>query len=163
MATQQDVPIVRQAGLNIAGHSSADQLGCALETPESMDTPELPPCINPLPVFSHDSYSSIPPSYQDGIPLLRPSHFTGAAPCAAGLDHIHQSFTPSGETVSQYRMVYTYMPLCGAEKSRQEYTDGVIYVCLIFISPESRSTIYLETRNDRDTKTIYTVVQPPSY
>jgi hypothetical protein len=145
MATQQDVPIVRQAGLNIAGHSSADQLGCALETPESMDTPELPPCINPLPVFSHDSYSSIPPSYQDGMPLLRPSHFTGAAPCAAGPDHVHQSFAPSGETVSQYRMVYTYMPLHGAEKSRQEYTDSVIYVCLIFISPESCLTIYLET------------------
>ncbi|KAG2033976.1 hypothetical protein BDR03DRAFT_1013844 [Suillus americanus] len=95
----QDVPIIRQAGLNIAGHSSADQLGCVSETPESMNTPELPPRINPPPVFLHDGYSSIPPSYQP----------------------------EGGDTASRYCMVYTYMPLRGAEKSRQEYTDGVIY------------------------------------
>ncbi|KAG0705853.1 hypothetical protein DFH29DRAFT_872810 [Suillus ampliporus] len=93
----RDVPIVRQAGLNIAGHSLADQVGCASEMPESMNTPELPPRINPPPVFSHDGYSSMPPNHQDG------------------------------DTASRYRMVYTYMPLRGAEKSRQEYTDGVIY------------------------------------
>jgi hypothetical protein len=97
------------------------------------------------------------------MPLPRPSHFTGAAPRAAGPDRIYRSFAPSGKTASRYHMVYTYMPLCGAEKSCQEYTDGVIYVCLIFISPESRLTIYLETRNDKDTKTIYMAVQPPSY
>ncbi|KAG1738116.1 uncharacterized protein EDB91DRAFT_1082873 [Suillus paluster] len=61
-----DVPIVRQAGLNIAGHSLADQVGCVSEMPESMNTPELPPRINPPPIFSHDSYSSIPPNHQDG-------------------------------------------------------------------------------------------------
>ncbi|KAG1884611.1 hypothetical protein F4604DRAFT_1976884 [Suillus subluteus] len=95
----RDVPIIRQAGLNIAGHPSADQLGCVSETPESMNTPELPPRTNPPPVFLHDGYSSIPPSYQ----------------------------LEGGDTASRYRMVYTYMPLRGAEKSRQEYTDSVVY------------------------------------
>ncbi|KAG1860752.1 hypothetical protein F4604DRAFT_1930072 [Suillus subluteus] len=125
----QDVPIIQQAGLNITGHPSADQLGCVSETPESMNTPELPPRINPPPVFLHDGYSSIPPSYQleGSMPLPRPSLFTGEAPRAAGPDRVHQSFAPSGDTASRYRMVYTYMPLRGAEKSRQEYTDGVVY------------------------------------
>ncbi|KAG0693498.1 hypothetical protein DFH29DRAFT_1007247 [Suillus ampliporus] len=107
----RDVPIVRQAGLNIAGHSLADQVGCASEMPESMNTPELPPRINPPPVFSHDGYSSMPPNHQDGMLLPRPSRFTGTAPRAAGPDRVHRSFAPSGDTASRYRMVYTYMPL----------------------------------------------------
>ncbi|KAG2030400.1 hypothetical protein BDR03DRAFT_1015123 [Suillus americanus] len=83
-----DVPIIQQAGLNITGHLSADQLGCVSETPESMNTPELSPHINPPPVFLHDGYSSIPPSYQPegGMPLPRPSLFTGKAPHTAGPD-----------------------------------------------------------------------------
>ncbi|KAG2031311.1 hypothetical protein BDR03DRAFT_1016258 [Suillus americanus] len=117
-----DVPIVRQAGLNIAGHSSTDQLGCTSETPESMDTPELPPRIHYPPIFLHDSYSSMPPNYQDDVPLPRESHLTGTAPHASGPDRVHQMFEPS-----RFCMVYTYMPLRGAEKSRQEYTDGVVY------------------------------------
>ncbi|KAG1868250.1 hypothetical protein DFJ58DRAFT_723500 [Suillus subalutaceus] len=118
----RDVPIVRQAGLNIAGHSSTDQLGCTSETPESMDTPELPPHIHYHPIFSHDGYSSMPPNYQDDVPLPRELHLTRTAPHASGPDRVHQMFEPS-----RFRMVYTYMPLRGAEKSRQEYTDGVVY------------------------------------
>ncbi|KAG2753522.1 hypothetical protein P692DRAFT_20816407 [Suillus brevipes Sb2] len=123
----RDVPIVRQTGLNIAGHSSADQLGCASETPDSMGTPPLPPRINPPPVFSNDGYSSMPPNHQGGVPLPRPSHFTGEPPRATGPDRVHRSFAPSGDIGSRYRMVYAYAPLRGAERSRQEYTDGVVY------------------------------------
>ncbi|KAG2338451.1 hypothetical protein BDR05DRAFT_1004261 [Suillus weaverae] len=81
-----DVPIVQQTGLNIAGHLSADQLGCASETPDLMGMPPLPPHINPPPVFSHDGYSSMPPNHQGVVPLPRASHFTGEPPCATGPD-----------------------------------------------------------------------------
>ncbi|KAG1888873.1 uncharacterized protein F5891DRAFT_987756 [Suillus fuscotomentosus] len=33
----------------------------------------------------------------------------------------------TGDVASQYCMEYTYLPLCGAEKSHQEYTDGVVF------------------------------------
>lgn len=132
--TRQDVPIVRQTGLNIAGHSSADQLGCASETPDSMGMPLLPPRINP-PVFSHDGYSSMPPNHPGGIPLPRASHFTGEPPRATGPDRVHRSFAPSGDVASRYRMVYAYAPLRGAERSRQEYTNGVVYVSLLLYYP----------------------------
>ncbi|KAG1860047.1 hypothetical protein F4604DRAFT_1684432 [Suillus subluteus] len=192
----QDVPIIRQSGLNVAGNSSGDQVGCAAEIPESMNTPELPPQIYPPPVFlpiyptpvpsndgysppiypppvpsndgysppiypppvpsndgysppiypppvpsndgysppiypppvfSNDGYSSVPPNFQDMVPLPRTSRFTGEAPRAVGPDQVQRSFTPSGDVASRYRMVYTYLPLRGAEKSRQEYTDGVVF------------------------------------
>jgi hypothetical protein len=32
-------------------------------------------------------------------------------------------------------MVYAYAPLRGAERSRQEYTDGVVYVSLLLYYP----------------------------
>ncbi|KAG2029518.1 hypothetical protein BDR03DRAFT_1018268 [Suillus americanus] len=118
----RDVPIVRQAGLNIAGCSLADQLGCASETPESMGTPALPPRINHPPIFSHDRYSSMPPNHPGDVPLPRQLHFTGTVPHASGPDRVHHYLEPS-----RFRMVYTYAPLCGAEKSRQEYTDSVVY------------------------------------
>ncbi|KAG2139297.1 hypothetical protein DEU56DRAFT_944224 [Suillus clintonianus] len=123
----RDVPIIRQPGLNVAGHSSADQLGCTSEIPESMGIPELPPHIYPPPVFSHDGYSSMPPNSQDSMPLPRASHFSGTTPRAPGPDRVQRSFAPSGDTASRYRMVYAYLPLRGGEKSRQEYTDGVVY------------------------------------
>ncbi|KAG0696526.1 hypothetical protein DFH29DRAFT_879298 [Suillus ampliporus] len=123
----RDVPIVRQPGLNVAGHSLADQLGCTSEIPESMGIPELPPHIYPPPVFSHDGYSSMPPNSQDSMPLPRASRFSGTTPHAPGPDRVQRSLAPSGDTASQYRMVYAYLLLHGAEKSRQEYTDGVVY------------------------------------
>ncbi|KAG1805148.1 hypothetical protein EV424DRAFT_284644 [Suillus variegatus] len=123
----RDVPIVRQPGLNVAGQSSANQLGCASEIPESMNAPELPPRIYPPPTFSHDNYTSIPPNFQGNIPLPRASRFTGMAPRAAGPDRVQRSFAPAGDVASRYRMVYTYLPLRGAEKSRQEFTDGVVF------------------------------------
>ncbi|KAG1885316.1 uncharacterized protein F5891DRAFT_1202012 [Suillus fuscotomentosus] len=123
----RDVPIVRQPGLNVAGQSLANQLGCASEIPESMNTPELPPRIYPPPTFSNDNYTSIPPNFQGNIPLPRASCFTGMAPHAAGPDRVQRSFAPAGDVASRYRMVYTYLPLRGAEKSRQEYTDGVVF------------------------------------
>ncbi|KAG1878412.1 hypothetical protein C8R48DRAFT_767970 [Suillus tomentosus] len=99
----RDVPIVRQPGLNVAGQSSENQLGCASEIPESMNTPELPPHIYPPPTFSNDNYTSIPPNFQGNIPLLRASCFTGMAPHAAGPDRVQWSFAPA------------------------EYTDGVVF------------------------------------
>ncbi|KAG2151335.1 hypothetical protein DEU56DRAFT_977359 [Suillus clintonianus] len=124
----QDVPVVRQSGLNIAGRSSTDQLGCPSEIPELINTPELPPLIHPPPIFSHDGYTSTPPTFQHHVPPPRASRFTGTAPRAVGPDRVQRSFAPAkGDIVSRYRMVYTYLPLCGAEKSRQEYTDGVVF------------------------------------
>ncbi|KAG2343345.1 hypothetical protein BDR05DRAFT_999987 [Suillus weaverae] len=122
-----DVPIVRQTGLNIAGHSLADQLGCASETPNSMGMPPLPPRINPPPIFSHDGYSSMPPNHQGGVPLLRASYFTGEPPHATGPDRVHRLFAPSGDIALHYHMVYAYAPLRGAECLHQEFTDGVVY------------------------------------
>ncbi|KAG2343090.1 hypothetical protein BDR05DRAFT_948490 [Suillus weaverae] len=51
----------------------------------------------------------------------------GMAPHAAGPDRIQCSFAPEGDVVSRYWMVYTYLPLRRAEKSRQEYTDGMVF------------------------------------
>ncbi|KAG2123150.1 hypothetical protein BD769DRAFT_1389297 [Suillus cothurnatus] len=61
------------------------------------------------------------------IPLPRPSRFTGMAPHTAGPDWVQRSFGPASDGASRYRMVYTYLPLHGAEKSRQEFTDGVVF------------------------------------
>lgn len=91
-----------------------------------METLQLPPRIYPPPFFSHDSYSSVTPNHQ-GVPSPRASRFTGEAPHATGPDRVHRSFAPSGDMASRYHMVYTYAPLRGAERSRQEYTDGVVY------------------------------------
>lgn len=98
----QDVPIVRESGLNVTGRSS------------------------------NDGYTSIPPNFQGNVPAPRMSRFSGMAPRAAGPDRVQRSFAPEGDVASRYRMVYTYLPLRGAEKSRQEYTDGVVYVSLVF-------------------------------
>lgn len=128
----QDVPIVRESGLNVAGRSSNDQLGCASEVPQSISTPEIPPRIFAPPIYSNDGYTSIPPNFQGNVPAPRMSRFSGMAPRAAGPDRVQRSFAPEGDVASRYRMVYTYLPLRGAEKSRQEYTDGVVYVSLVF-------------------------------
>ncbi|KAG2336693.1 hypothetical protein BDR05DRAFT_1005623 [Suillus weaverae] len=69
----------------------------------------------------------MPPNYQGNVPAPRMSRFSGMAPRAAGPDRIQRSFAPEGDVASRYQMVYTYLPLRGAEKSRQEYTDGVVF------------------------------------
>ncbi|KAG2034237.1 hypothetical protein BDR03DRAFT_1013574 [Suillus americanus] len=160
----RDVPIIQQSGLNVAGNSLGDQVGCMAEILESMGMPELPPQIYPPPVFlnngyssvppiypspndgysppiypppvfSNNGYSSIPPNFQNMDPLPRTSHFTGEAPHAVGPDQVQWSFTPSGDVTSRYRMVYTYLPLHGAKKSRQEYTDSVVFYQLPPVRP----------------------------
>ncbi|KAG2144390.1 uncharacterized protein EDB93DRAFT_1104954 [Suillus bovinus] len=75
-----------------------------------------------FPLFDNQDLMS-----QGNIPLPRASRFTGMAPRAAGPDRVQRSFAPAGDVASRYRMVYTYLPLCGAEKSRQEFTDGVVF------------------------------------
>jgi hypothetical protein len=112
-----------------------------------MNTPELPPHMYPPPVLSHDGYTSIPPNFQGSIPLPRPSRFTGMAPRAAGPDQVQQSFGPASDGTSRYRMVYTYLPLHGAEKSCQEFTDGVVFVSLILYTLNCTNQLYIrETR-----------------
>ncbi|KAG0704070.1 hypothetical protein DFH29DRAFT_874015 [Suillus ampliporus] len=69
-----------------------------------------------------------PNDYSNDMFLPRVSRFTGVAPRAAGPDQVRQLFPPKGERdMSRYHMVYTYLPLHGAERSRGEYTDGVIF------------------------------------
>ncbi|KAG1849784.1 hypothetical protein C8R48DRAFT_778379 [Suillus tomentosus] len=75
-----------------------------------------------FPLFDNQDLTS-----QGNIPLPRASRFTGMAPHTAGPDQVQRSFAPAGDVASRYRMVYTYLPLRGVEKSRQEYTDGVVF------------------------------------
>jgi hypothetical protein len=55
------------------------------------------------------------------------------APHAEGPDWVQQSFGPTGDGASQYHMVYTYLPLYGAKISHQEFTNGIVFVSLIYM------------------------------
>ncbi|KAG2136890.1 hypothetical protein BD769DRAFT_1385240 [Suillus cothurnatus] len=75
----------------------------------------------------------VPIVRQSGLNVAGQHTFTKAisiywnGPRAVGPDRVQRSFGPASDGASRYRMVYTYLPLRGAEKSRQEFTDSVVF------------------------------------
>jgi hypothetical protein len=113
------------------------------------------------PYSSEDVGMSMPPQYRGRIPFPRPSDLTGRLPSAVGPDRVRNSLEHLSSAPSPYRMVYTYAPLRGGETSREEFTDGVIFISHLFILCKTAYN-QSEIRGDiRNSQTDFTTFPAP--